>query len=199
MVRSADDLLRLFWNGSRDCADRFQAAQTAALRLDMFAFIPAYAAFLIFAAKALESGGVRLARAAMAAVLAAALLDEAEGLILLPLVAAWDSPPALFDALFWTVRPKFALLGLAEAAIGVLLLRATWLGKVAGVVMAAGGLASLWMLFAAPRDPLMMQAHSLAWAALLAVALAAAIRPALVAARGPAAYHSSSHEPGTTP
>ena len=112
--------------------------------------------------------------------LSAALLVEIEGVLLLVLVPSWSTPPDLFDALFWTVRPKFALLGVAEILLALLLARGPWLGKIASVPLAWGGTVSLWMLFADPHDPLMMLGHRYAWTALLAVALVASVRPSLV-------------------
>lgn len=187
LVRSAAELAQLFGASGSECAARFAAAQIRALFLDMLAFIPAYAAFLAFAALGLRPvagrpAETRLAWWTLGAVIAAALLDEAEGFVLLNLASDWAYPfTPMFDALFWTVRPKFALLGAAEAALGVLLvLRGGWLPRIAGAVMAAGGLISIWFLFSAPHDPRMMQGHTYAWIALLLVALPAAVRPDLV-------------------
>jgi len=176
-VRSADALRQLF--GSQPCADRLAVAQIDALLLDMFAFIPAYAAFLTLGARALWARWPRLALAAIGAMLAAALLDELEDLILRELVTSWQSPMALFEPLFWTVRPKFALLGVGEMLLGVLMLRRARLTRIAAVPMLAGGAISLALLFAGPHDPWMMKAHTFAWTALLVVALIAAVRPTL--------------------
>jgi hypothetical protein len=188
LVRNAAELAQLFGSSGPACAARFGAAQVTALWVDMLAFIPAYAAFLALAALALRPQEGRRFEARLAlwtaiAVIAAALLDESEGLVMHQLARGWSNQPAyLFDALFWTVRPKFALLGLVEAALGVLLvLRGGWLPRIAGAVMIAGGAISLWFLFSAPHDPRMMQGHSYAWLALLLVALPAAVRPVLVA------------------
>ena len=178
LVRSAAELQTLF--GGPACSDSHAAGQTAALWWDMLAFIPAYAAFLALAALALRPARRRLALAAMAVLLLAALLDEVEGMVLLALVADWRNPPGLFAALFATVRPKFALLSLGELMLAVLLVRGTWLASIAAVPVAAGAMLSLYLLFANPRAPLMMEGHRYAWTALLIVALLASARPALV-------------------
>jgi hypothetical protein len=181
LARTPHDLIALFFGETgRACTDRLEAAQVRALWLDSLAFIPSYAAFLALGGLALRPAGARLARAAMIAVLAAALFDQAEGAILSQLVSSPESPPDLFGPLFWAVRAKFALLGLGEILLALLLLRTTWLGRVAAIPLAAGGLVSLRFLFTAPRDPLMMAGHRWAWTALLAVAILAAIRPTLV-------------------
>jgi hypothetical protein len=179
LVRTFEDLATLF--GSYPCSARLQTAQVSALWLDMLAFIPAYAAFLALGARALGEELEGLTLVAVLTMIAAAVLDEIEGVILLDLIADLSSPPDNFGALFWTVRPKFALLGLAELMIAVLLVRGTWLARIAAVPVAGGAMLSLYLLFANPRAPLMMEGHRYAWTALLIVALLASVRPALVA------------------
>ena len=49
--------------------------------------------------------------------------------------------------------------------------------KIAAGVMLAGALASLYYLAVAPHDPAMMKGYTIAWAALLIVALIRAILP----------------------
>ncbi|WP_137864362.1 MULTISPECIES: hypothetical protein [unclassified Sphingomonas] len=168
LVRSPAALAELF--GAPPCSAIFQAAQIRASWWDALAFIPAYAAFLALGAHALRNGARRLSLAAIAALLIAALLDQVEGLILFQLVPHWQSPPDLFGALFLAVRSKFALLGLGELLLAALAWRGPIPGKIAAIPLAGGGLASLWLLFTAPHDPAMMQAHSYAWMALLALA-----------------------------
>lgn len=155
-------------------------AHTSALWLDELGFIPSYTAFLALGSIALRGGGRKLALAALVALLLAGLLDEIEGVTMFALMrdssASW-----LFDALFWTVRPKFALLGVGEILLALLAFRHGWLPRIAGVVLLGGGLVSLWFLFTAPHDPWMMQAHRQAWTALLILAVIAAVRPSLAA------------------
>lgn len=188
LVRTPDALIQLFlgYGQGRACADALKAAQERALLLDALAFIPAYGLFLFHGGKALSPTNARLAWAAMTAVVAAALLDEIEGLLLFQLIQIWESPPDLFGMLFWVVRPKFALLGIGEILIAILLLRGTWFARITALPMIAGGFASLWFLLTNPYDPLMMQGHRWAWTALLIVAILAAIRPSLVARSEPA-------------
>lgn len=158
-------------------------AQRAGLWLDMAWFIPAYSAFLALAAWAMRGANRQLALAAMAALLLAGLLDEIEGVVLFRLLDGFPGTPGWFEALFWTVRPKFALLGLGEILIAALMLRGTWLAKIAAVPVALGGAVSLWFLLTAPRNPLMMEGHRWAWTTLLILAIIAAIRPALAMRR----------------
>jgi hypothetical protein len=178
LARTPQAIAALF--GAEPCTSRLAAAQAQALWLDLLGFIPAYSAFLALGAAALRPGARQLATAAIAAVLLAGLLDLLEGVVMFRILGDLPGSPGLLDALFWTVRPKFALLGVAEIAIGALLIRrGNWAGKLAGVVSLAGGLASLALLLADPHAPPMMLAHRYAWTALLLVALAASIRPAL--------------------
>jgi hypothetical protein len=124
-----------------------------------------------------------LALAAVAAVLVAALLDEVEGAVMFGLLDSFPGDSSLFGPLFWTVRPKFALLAVGEILIALLLMRGSWLARIAAIPVAGGGVVALYLLFADPRAPLMMLGHRYAWTALLVVALIAAVRPALVARR----------------
>ncbi|NYT42650.1 hypothetical protein HZY97_17890 [Sphingomonas sp. R-74633] len=174
-MRSPAALAELF--GPPSCSGAFQAAQIRASWWDALAFIPAYAAFLALGAHGLRHDARRLSLAAIAVLLVAALLDQAEGLILFQLVPHWQSPPDLFGALFLAVRIKFALLGLGSLLLAALAWRGAVLSKIAAVPLAAGGLASLWFLFANPHDPAMMLGHRFAWMALLALAAIGSINP----------------------
>lgn len=178
LVRSPAALAELF--GPASCSSTFQAAQIRASWWDALAFIPAYAAFLALGARALRNNARRLSRVAIAVLLVAALLDEIEGLILFQLAGHWQDPPDLFGALFLTVRPKFALLGIGSLLLAALAWRGPALGKIAGLAMAAGGTVSLVMLLIDPHAPLMMLGHRYAWMALLALAAIGSFAPRLV-------------------
>lgn len=184
LVRTAEQVAALF--GSEPCTATLVAAQREALWLDMLGFIPAYAAFLALTAFALRRSGLLLALIAMSIFLAAATFDEIEGLVMFRILGAMPGTPALYDALFWTVRPKFALLGLGETLLAVLLWRGAPLAKIASGLLLAGGLASLYFLFNDPHAPAMMKAHSYGWGALLILAAIGAFKPELVG-RGAAA------------
>lgn len=168
LVRNPAQLADLF--GPPVCSAAFQAAQLRASWWDALAFIPAYAAFLILGALALRNDARRLSTIAIAVLLAAALLDQIEGLVLFQLIPNWQSPPDLLGVLFFSVRPKFALLGIGSILLAALAWRGPLLGKIAALPMAAGGIASLWFLFTNPHDPAMMLGHRYAWMALLALA-----------------------------
>jgi hypothetical protein len=178
LVRSPAQLAELF--GPASCSSKFQLAQMLASWWDALAFIPAYAAFLALGAWALRGDTRRLWRIAAAVLVVAALLDEIEGLILLRLAAHWQDPPDLFGALFFTVRPKFALLSLGSLLLAALAWRGPFFGKVAAVLMATGGLVSLALLFIEPHAPTMMNGHRYSWMALLALAAIGSFAPRLV-------------------
>ena len=179
LARSPADMLALF--GGEPCTSRFAAAQRTGLWLDMLGFIPAYASFLALGAWAARGGERRLALAAVAAVLAAGLCDEIEGVVMFRLLDTFPGDPGLFAPLFWMVHAKFALLGLGALLIALLLWRGSWLTRLAALVTAFGGVVAIALLFTDPRAPLMMAGHRYAWTALLLVAIIGAVRPALVA------------------
>lgn len=175
LVRTTQDVLALF--GAEPCTSRLIAAQRQALWLDMLAFIPAYTLFLLSATVALYRSGLGMALLAFNLFMFAGALDEIEGLVLFKLLDELPGNQRLFDGLFWTVRPKFALLGLGEMLLAAMLWRGALFDKIAAGAMLAGGLASLRYLAIAPHDPAMMTAHIVAWAALLVVALVRAFAP----------------------
>jgi len=175
LVRSPAELAELF--GAPPCSERFRIAQLSASWWDALVFIPAYATFLILGAWALRKGARRLGLAAMAVLFAAALFDQIEGVILLQILPVGPDAQSLFDLLFIAVRAKFVLLGIGELMLALLAWRGSLAGKIAAVPLAAGGLVSLWFLFSEPHHPLMMQAHSYGWMALLALAAIGAINP----------------------
>ncbi len=175
LVRSAGQVTALF--GSEPCTGRLLAAQREALWLDVLAFIPAYTAFLALGAFALRRSALMLALVTMSAFLAAGTFDEIEGAVLFKLLGNLPGTQILYDGLFWTVRPKFALLGAGEILLAALLWRGALPGKIAAGLLLAGGLASLYFLFNDPHAPAMMKAHFYAWGALLIVAAIGAARP----------------------
>lgn len=179
LVRSAADVLALF--GSEPCTSRLIAAQREALWLDMLGFIPAYSIFLLAAAVALRKASLGLALVTFNLFMIAGALDAVEGLVSFKLLANLPGTEKLFTGLFWTVRPKFAILGLGEILLALMLWRGAPISKIAAGAMLAGGLVSLRFLFSNPHDPAMMKGHAIAWGALLIVALAGALRPTLVA------------------
>jgi len=179
LARTPEAVRALF--GTEPCLSRFAQAQRDGLWLDLLGFIPAYSAFLALGALALRPQVPRLALVTIAVILLAGLLDEIEGLVMFRILAALPGTPDLLQALFWSVRPKFALLGLGEILLALMLWRGPLLGKVAAGPLLAGGLVSIGFLFADPHSPTMMKAHSYAWMALLLAALVASFRPALVA------------------
>lgn len=185
LVRTAEQVLALF--GSEPCTSTLIAAQREALWLDLLGFIPAYAAFLALGAFALRRSGLLLALVTMSVFLAAGTFDELEGLVMFRILGAMPGSDAMYQALFWTVRPKFALLGAGEILLAALLWRGPLLAKIASGLLLAGGLASLYFLFNDPHAPAMMKAHSYAWGALLVVALIGAVRPDFVTRETPAA------------
>jgi len=178
LARTPDAVAALF--AAEPCTARLLAAQRSALWLDMLVFIPAYTAFLALAGWALRGNGRELARGALAAALLAGLCDQIEGVTMFAIMDPLPGALWLFTPLFWAVRTKFLLLGVAELLLAMRLLRGPWLPRMFGGAMIAGGLMALLFLFLDPHAQSMMRGHSIAWAALLIAALIAALRPALV-------------------
>ncbi|WP_448662182.1 hypothetical protein ACG3SL_16120 [Sphingomonas sp. CJ20] len=168
LARSAAERAALF--GAEPCTSQLIAAQRDALWLDLFAFIPAYAAFLTLGAWALRDSGRSLARAAIGCVALAAALDLGEGVLLFRILASLPGDAGAPAALFWIVRAKFALLSLGVILIAALAWRQGPLAKAAAGAMLAGGLVSLVWLVRDPLNPLMTKGHAAAWIALLALA-----------------------------
>lgn len=175
LVRTAEQVIALF--GSESCTSTLVAAQREALWLDMLGFIPAYTAFLALGAFALRRSGLLLALVTVSLFLAAGTFDEIEGLVMFKILGSLPGNDTLFHGLFWTVRPKFALLGAGEILLAALLWRGPLLAKIASGLLLAGGLASLYFLFNDPHAPAMMKAHSYAWGTLLIFAAIGTVRP----------------------
>ena len=168
---AADPAMVAAMFGSEPCRGRLVAAQLQVLWIDAFALIPAYTAFLLFGFYALRRRIAGLATAGAASCLLAALLDEAEGVILLHVLGDLPGTPGLLDPLYWIVRAKFLLLGIAEVLLAILLLRDNWLGKLASVPTLAGAATGLGLLFTNPYNGAMLDAHLIAWAPLCAFAI----------------------------
>jgi hypothetical protein len=153
------------------CRSEQVAAHRTALWLDALLFIPVYSAFLIVSLLALareNARAMRLAATGCAAVVVAAMLDEVEGFQLFRLLA--ENPPSqdTLALLVPAVRGKFALLGLAAALAGWLLIRRRGWRLAAGVGICGGALLSVTGLVT--DTSLVMRGNSIAWLTLIVVA-----------------------------
>lgn len=170
-VRSPLDVATLF--GAEPCRSTLVGAQGIGLLIDTFWFIPAYAAFLGFAAWAT---GMRWRGWLIAAIVVAALCDEIEGGLLYAILGGLPGTQEQIDPLSLAVHSKFALLALASLAIGWALCRGPagrrW---VPGAIVAAGGLYALVGLIVSHRQ--MMLGFGVAWTALLALAVVRTVFP----------------------
>ena len=165
LVNTPAEVAALF---PESCRAVHAAAQRQALWLDILTFVPVYSAFLILSLVALRrdgAGNAGLVRAAIAAVLVAALADQWENSRLLAILAALPGDQATIDALWPAPRLKFLLLALIAALIGWLhFSRGGW-QRIVGVVALLGGLASAAGVFLEPH--LMLGASAAAWLALV--------------------------------
>jgi hypothetical protein len=114
LARTPAELIAIFHPAGDPCRPKVVAAMDAVNHLDVAAYIPAYAAFGIFAAGFLAAGAWRrpLALAAMAAAAAALAGDYLETLNLLKISQAVDDPGGLLALSSTGAWIKFAMLAL---------------------------------------------------------------------------------------
>ncbi|URW74612.1 hypothetical protein M9980_08480 [Sphingomonas donggukensis] len=197
-VRSPAHVAMLF--GAEPCRSALVAAQKTGLLLDALGFIPAYAAFLVFAALACSPAkagvqsraahssapafaGERIRWLVIGAILLAALCDQIEGALLYRILADLPGPPTLIDALWWPVHIKFALLAAGTAGIAILLLSHMRLpGFVAALFVTIGVCTAVAGWLNGP-SPVMMLGFTISWVTILLSALLASWRPSLFSAR----------------
>lgn len=173
MARSPAEAEALF---APSCRAAHIAAQRSGLYLDIAAFVPVYALFLIlgFLSLAREGAARTAAYAGIAMVVVAAAFDQYENFQLLGILERFPGAEEDFTRLAFAPRAKFALLGLAVAVAGALhFVRPGW-RKLAGGAAAIGGLASTLAVFL--REDLVIEASALGWLALIAAAIALAFR-----------------------
>lgn len=179
LARTPADIAALF--GADPCRSTLVAAQWTGLRLDALGFIPSYTAFLILAAIAASRGRFRIVTVAALAV--AGISDEIEGVVMGNIMKALPGTQTQLDQLYWAVHIKFGLLALGTTLIGLAIVRLGGLiPLLAGAVVWIGGMVAIYGFGELP-GPVMMQAFTIAWFALLATAIVAAIRPVLFVGR----------------
>lgn len=173
LARTPVDVAALF--GVEPCRSALTAAQWTGLWLDGLGFIPSYTTFLVLAAIAASRGWIR--RVTVAMLIVAGLSDEVEGFVMGGIMKALPGTQAQLDQLYWAVHIKFGLLALATALIGLAIVRiGGLLPLLFGAVVWIGGMAAIYGFGELP-GPVMMQAFTIAWFALLATAITAAIAP----------------------
>lgn len=166
LVRTPEDVDALF--GSEPCRGQLTGAMDQINTIDIFAFIPAFTSFLILGALAMQGSGRWIALLAVLAALAAGLCDQAEDQILLKITASLPGTQSQIGWLFWIVRGKFALLGVAPILIGFLMQRLDRMEKTLGVIMIVGGVVAVAGTFGSYG--LMMPGIGVGWVALLIAA-----------------------------
>ena len=173
LARTPADIATLF--GVDPCRSTLVGAQWTGLWLDGLGFIPSYTAFLVLAAIAASRGRMRVAIVAM--LLVAGLSDEVEGLVMGGIMRTLPGTQAQLDQLYWAVHIKFGLLALGTTLIGLAIVRLGGLiPLLAGALVWIGGMAAIYGFGELP-GPVMMQAFTIAWFALLAIAIVAAVDP----------------------
>jgi hypothetical protein len=187
LARTPAEVATMF--GADPCRSTLVGAQWTGLWLDALGFIPSYTAFLILAAVAASRGRIRTVIVTM--LLVAGLSDEVEGFVMGGIMKALPGTKAQLDQLYWAVHIKFGLLALATTLIGLAIVRlGGLLPLLLGAVMWIGGMAAIYGFGELP-GPVMMQAFTIAWFALLAAAIVAAFAPSLFPSRDRPQHASS--------
>ena len=176
-ARTPAEVARLF--GAEPCRSTLIGAQRVGLWLDALGFIPAYTAFLGFAAWAT---GRQFRRVLIGILVTAALLDQIEGVLLWRTLVALPGDQATLTALGWAVHGKFLLLALGTLGIALSLITTGWraIPIAFALVIGTGAEVALANLFGGP-SPRMMTGFTIAWVALLACAAIGAVWPRLLA------------------
>ena len=162
-----------------DCRAAELAAQRSALKLDNYAFAPAYGLFLVLALYAQLGERSRRSRRTIhvlvAAVVVVMLADWLENSRLALLADSFPGSAALIGELYPVVRVKFVLMGLVLALIGALHVRAGGLRRVAGAIIAAAGAWTAAATVVAPHG--LTLPNSIAWGTLVVLSAVLAVRP----------------------
>ncbi|MBL8548872.1 MAG: hypothetical protein JNJ73_02725 [Hyphomonadaceae bacterium] len=171
LARTMDDLIAVFSAPAGVCRAPIVTAMDAANRLDLYAFIPVYAAFLIAAAIAL-SGPWRthVALAAIGAVVLAALGDALETATQLRITQDIEAATPHLPALAIGYWVKNASLGVYAAVIAGVALAPPRRRFALATIAALATLAMVGAAFDEARAPFMTLAFGAFWIALLAIA-----------------------------
>lgn len=122
LARDGRDLTALF-GAPGPCRDRLVAAMDTANVVDLAAFLPAYALFLIAWFAARRGDGARWARAGVAVVAIAAVADVLEDVCLLALTPRLDPASPWLARLPWITGVKWLALGAVGALAAARLAR----------------------------------------------------------------------------
>jgi hypothetical protein len=180
LVRSVSDLHAVFGDAPGPCRNAIAARMDAINRMDSFAFIPAYGAFLVFFFLGRTSKSRPLAYAAVTVMVIACLADYVENYALFHLSPNPDSP-VWIPLLIGATETKWVSLGVGGFA-AVLLLDG-WVAWAAFVLCGIGLFASLLTIPAAAIvGPYLSNAIALGWILFLAVDVYESVRPTHAAA-----------------
>jgi hypothetical protein len=148
LVRSVDDLQRIFGAPGEACRVALAAELDQANLIDSIAYIPAYAAFYALVLYALGRRDRAIGWIGVALTLGCAVADWIENLAMFRLSAAPDAPSAWLAALMISTNVKWVGLAVVTTLCGVMLARRGGLGGLALLGCAAPLLPSLWAVLA---------------------------------------------------
>ena len=175
LARSVSDLHAIFGDTPGACRAAIAAQMDFINKIDSFAFIQLYGAFLVFFFIGRRSRSASIAIAAALIVVAACLADHVENFALFHLSANPDSP-AFIPLLIGATETKWVALGIAAAA-AIPLLWDGWLGWLALVLCGVGLVVSLLTIPAsAVVGPYLSNAITLGWLLFLAVDIRESVR-----------------------
>jgi hypothetical protein len=178
LARSLNDLIAVFSAPAGACRGPIIAAMDAANRLDLYAFVPAYAAFLIAASIMLAGAWrTRLALAAIGAVIVAALADAAETATQLRITQDIEGAGAELAPLAIAFWMKYAAMGVHAALMAIIALSAPRRRLIVAAFAIIAALATIGAAFDAGRVPFMTLCFGLFWLSLLVTAAAGFVRP----------------------
>jgi hypothetical protein len=172
LVRSVDDLQRIFGLAGEACRAPIAAQLDHANLIDAAAYIPAYAAFYALVLFGLGRRDRALGWAGVAVVVGCAVADWIENTAMFQLSAAPDAPSVWILVLIAATNVKWVGLAIATTLGGVMLWRRGGLGWLGLVACAVPLVVSLWAV-AAPdaAGRWLMPGMAVASVMLLAVAL----------------------------
>jgi hypothetical protein len=179
LARSMDDLIAVFSAPGGVCRAPIIAAMDAANALDLYAFIPAYAAFLVAATIALAGPWrTRVAIAAIGAVVVAALGDAVETSTQLRITQDIEAAAPHLPGLALGYWVKNAGLGVHAALVAGIALSPPRRRFVTAGFAAIAALSVVGGAFDPARAPITTLCFGLFWIALLAMAAAGLVRRA---------------------
>jgi len=178
LSRTPADIEAVFGPAGDPCREVMVGAMDRANTVDLVGFIATYCAFLAcFFVALLRARGGAAARIGLAAVAVALAGDVLETSTQIHLTAALPGSAGALGLLAIGSRGKYLALAVVDACAGVgMAARGRIVGRLAGIVCIAGGVAVVAGLVHAPARPALSAGNAVAWLLILVYAMAASVR-----------------------